>query len=80
MAHEEKETFLLVAVPEEARNGRWIADQCWRCSLIPGAVIFPPEPPVAAMDPAERPADVKGAPGFGAAKRTLDGEDRSGMA
>ena len=26
----------------------------------------------------QRPAAVKGAPGFGAAKRTLDGEDRCG--
>jgi len=41
-------------------------------------VIFPPEPPVASPPPAERPGAVKGAPGFGAAQRTLDGEDRSG--
>ena len=41
-----------------------------------GVVVFPPEPPVAAMNPVERPA-VKGAPGLGAAERTLDGEDRS---
>jgi hypothetical protein len=42
-------------------------------------VIFPPEPPVAAIFPAERPGAVKGAPAFGAAERTLDGEDRSGI-
>jgi len=42
-------------------------------------VIFPPEPPVASIVPAERPGAVRGAPGFGAAKRTLDGEDRSGI-
>jgi len=30
-------------------------------------VIFPPEPPVASMLPAERPGAVKGAPVFGAA-------------
>jgi len=41
-------------------------------------VIFPPEPPVALVLPSERPAAVKGAPAFGAAQRTLDGEDRSG--
>jgi hypothetical protein len=44
-----------------------------------GVVIFPPEPPVASRLPAERPGAVKGAPGFGAAKRNLDGEDRSGI-
>jgi len=43
-------------------------------------VIFPPEPPVAYGTPSERPGAVKGAPAFGAAKRTLDGEDRSGIA
>ena len=46
--------------------------------LSQGSVlVFPPEPPVAAMNRAERPAVVQGAPGFGAAQRTLDGEDRS---
>jgi hypothetical protein len=40
-------------------------------------VVFPPEPPVAAMNQAEQPAAVQGAPDFGAAQRTLDGEDRS---
>jgi len=30
-------------------------------------VIFPPEPPVASIFPAERPGAVQGAPGFGAA-------------
>jgi hypothetical protein len=39
-------------------------------------LVFPP--PVAAMNRAERPAAVQGAPGLGAAQRThLDGEDRS---
>lgn len=41
-------------------------------------VIFPSEPPVALCLLAERPAAVKGAPDVGAAKRTLDREDRSG--
>jgi hypothetical protein len=43
-------------------------------------LIFPPEPPVAARSPSERPGAVKGAPALGAAQRTLDGEDRSGIA
>ena len=42
-----------------------------------GVLGFPPEPPVAAMDQVERAAAVQGAPDFGAAQRTLDGEDRS---
>ena len=41
--------------------------------------MFPPEPPVAITVPPDRRADVKGAPQFGAAKRTLDGEHRSGI-
>ena len=40
--------------------------------------MFPPEPPVAIATRPERRAAVKGAPGFGAAKRTLDCEHRSG--
>jgi hypothetical protein len=40
--------------------------------------VFPPEPPVATTIRPERRAAVKGAPLFGAAKRTLDGEHRSG--
>jgi len=40
--------------------------------------MFPPEPPVAIVIWPERRAVVKGAPQFGAAKRTLDGEHRSG--
>jgi len=40
--------------------------------------MFPPEPPVAITIWPERRAAVKGAPQFGAAKRTLDGEHRSG--
>src|SRR5215471_12275675 len=39
--------------------------------------MFPPETPVAVATWPERAA-VKGAPKFGAAKRTLDGEHRSG--
>jgi hypothetical protein len=42
-------------------------------------VIFPPEPPVAIMFVVEQPGAVKGALVFSAAKRTLDGEDRSGI-
>jgi hypothetical protein len=41
-------------------------------------LMFPPEPPVAIATWLERRAAVKGAPQFGAAKRTLDGEHRSG--
>jgi hypothetical protein len=41
--------------------------------------MIPPEPPVATGLAAERPAAVKGAPGFGAVERTLDGEDRSAI-
>jgi hypothetical protein len=41
--------------------------------------VFPPEPPVAITIPAERRGDVKGAPQFGAAKRTIDVEHRSGI-
>jgi len=41
--------------------------------------MFPPEPPVAITIWPERRAAVKGAPQFGAAKRTLDGEHRSGI-
>ena len=40
--------------------------------------MFPPEPPVATTIWPERRTAVKGAPLFGAAKRTLDGEHRSG--
>jgi len=40
--------------------------------------VFPPEPPVAISIWPERRAAVKGAPLFGAAKRTLDCEHRSG--
>jgi hypothetical protein len=48
-------------------------------SLGSGREVFPPEPPVAIMVWPERRADVKGAPPFGAAKRILDGEHRSGI-
>jgi len=41
--------------------------------------VFPPEPPVATSGSLERRTDVKGAPVLGAAKRTLDGEHRSGI-
>ena len=41
--------------------------------------MFPPEPPVAIEVQPERRAVVKGAPLLGAAKRTLDGEHRSGI-
>ena len=40
--------------------------------------MFPPEPPVATTSRPERRTAVKGAPLFGAAKRTLDSEHRSG--
>ena len=43
-----------------------------------GSIVFPPEPPVAMVGGPERRAAVKGAPVWGAAKRTLDGEHRSG--
>jgi hypothetical protein len=44
-----------------------------------GREVFPPEPPVAITVWPERRGAVKGAPQFGAAKRTLDGEHRSGI-
>src|SRR3954469_6782485 len=44
-----------------------------------GRRVFPPEPPVAITVWPERRGDVKGAPLFGAAKRTLDVEHRSGI-
>jgi hypothetical protein len=40
--------------------------------------VIPPEPPVAMRVWPERSGAVKGAPQVGAAKRTLDGEHRSG--
>src|ERR1700687_838507 len=43
-----------------------------------GWVILPRERRGASPPRAERPGAVKGAPGFGAAQRPLDGEDRSG--
>jgi hypothetical protein len=42
-------------------------------------LMFPPEPPVAIVIWPERRTAVKGAPLFGAAKGTLDGEHRSGI-
>jgi len=44
-----------------------------------GHEVLPPEPRVAVSTGPERSAAVKGAPVFGAAKRTLDGEHRSGI-
>jgi hypothetical protein len=41
-------------------------------SFAHGREVFPPEPPVAMPIRPERRAAVKGAPFFGAAKRTLD--------
>jgi hypothetical protein len=41
-------------------------------------IVFPPEPPVAMTHGPERRGAGKGAPAFGAAKRTLAGEHRSG--
>ena len=41
--------------------------------------MFPPEPPVAIGGWPERRGAVKGAPKFGAAQRTLDGEHSSGI-
>jgi hypothetical protein len=45
---------------------------------VQGREVFPPEPPVAIKIRPERRAAVKGAPLFGAAKRTLDSEHHSG--
>ena len=56
-----------------------MTDQSWRRPTQPGAFAFPPEPPVANNPWAERLAAVKGAPVPGAAQRTLDGENRSGI-
>jgi len=64
------------AVPFAARTGRSVAGKA--LLLFPNqlaAVVFPPEPPVATYRLAQRPAVVQGAPFFGAAQRTLDGED-----
>jgi len=77
VAHEE--ASLPVAVPFKARTGRWIAGKPWLRRTQSAVVVFPPEPPVVVATPAERPGAVKGAPAFGAAQRTLDGEDRSGI-
>ena len=74
-----KEPGFPVAVPETARNGRWIASKSWLDPTQPGRMRIPPEPPVAIISAAERPAAVKGAPAVGAAVRTLDGEDRSAI-
>jgi len=41
--------------------------------------VFPPEPPVAEISRPQRRAAGKGAPLFGAAKRTLAGEHRCGI-
>lgn len=76
VAHEEE--TLPVADPFQAGNGRWIANKS-SLGCTPSVVVFPPEPPVADILPAERPAAVKGAPALGAAQRTLDSEDRSGI-
>jgi len=57
--------------------GGSLTNRCVAAHGEPG-VNFPPEPPVASPLPAERPGAVQGAPAFGAAQRTLDGEDRSG--
>jgi len=42
-------------------------------------VFIPPEPPVADFDWPQRSAGRKGAPAFGAAKRTLAREHRCGI-
>jgi hypothetical protein len=55
-------------------NGREAGPCFWsRASSVPS------EPPVAITVWPERRGAVKGAPQFGAAKRTLDGEHRSGI-
>lgn len=46
--------------------------------IWPGRVVFPLEPPVAIDSKPGRCAAVKGAPYFGAARRTLESKDRSG--
>src|SRR5262249_24553573 len=46
---------------------------------ISPSIVFPPEPPVAVPIGPERRGAGKGAPVFGAAKRTLAGEHRSGI-
>ena len=49
------------------------------CLVAAYREVFPPEPPVAIIVWPERRGAVKGAPQFGAAKRTLDGEHRFGV-
>jgi len=78
MAH--RKASLRRAAPQtRGTAGESLINRCLfaHCRVL---VIFPPEPPVAPILPAERPGAVKGAPVFGAAQRTLDGEDRSGLA
>jgi hypothetical protein len=77
MAHRE-ENLRRAAPQTQGTAGESLINRCIapHCRVL---VIFPPEPPVASTLSAERPGAVKGAPGSGAAKRTLDGEDRSGI-
>src|ERR1700688_1786158 len=76
MAH--REEHLRRAAPcRRGTAGESLTNRCMTTHYRGGGVFFPPEPPVAPAASAERPAAVKGAPGFGAAERTLDGEDRS---
>ena len=78
-ASAQREVELPHAAPPEARNGRRIAGGLWVCPTSNGRVVFPPEPPVVSRHEPERTTAVKGAPGVGAAKQTLDSEDRSGF-
>ena len=47
---------------------------------IGACLVIPPEPPVANCPAPQRRAVGKGAPGFGAAQRTLAREHRCGIA
>jgi len=76
------------AIPQQARTGSQVTARQPACQAIAKeffkptqrvAAVFPPEPPVAPACQAERPTAGKGAPDFGAAQRTLAGEDRSAI-
>jgi len=76
------------AIPQQARTGSQVTTRQPACQAIAkefskptkrAAAVFPPEPPVAPAGQAERPTAGKGAPDFGAAQRTLAGEDRSAI-
>src|SRR4029434_10612402 len=66
-----REVLVLIwSDPVKARTSLTFFDLFLTCAT--GREVFPPEPPVAITIRPGRRAAVKGAPLFGAAKRTLD--------